>query len=108
MAKRKDPDLEKQVDQFNSTYEKGKNWFENFADNATIYTIGSTEPFKGRAAYEENFKDLLREKRKVLELKRDVQVMGDTAVVMQLMEVEQAQVVTNFRQSTIWRKEDSG
>src|SRR2546423_6907046 len=100
MAYRKDADLEKRINQFNSTYEKGKDWFENFAEDATIYGVTSTEPFKGRAAYEKNFKDLLKEKRKMEILQRDVQVMGETAVVMQLLEITQSQVATVQRQST--------
>ncbi|MEK6288616.1 MAG: nuclear transport factor 2 family protein [Acidobacteriota bacterium] len=106
MATRKDPGLEKRIERFNSTYEKGTDYFENFAEDASIYTIGSTEPFKGRAAYEANFKKLLKEKRKVDVLKSDVQVMDETAVLMQLLEITQSQVVTVLRQSTIWKKEN--
>jgi ketosteroid isomerase-like protein len=108
MSPRTDPKLQKRIGRFESTYEKGGDWFENFADEATIYTIGSTEPFKGRAAYEKNFKALLKQKRKVETLKQDVQVMGETAVVMDLLRVTQAGVATHIRQSTIWRQDDSG
>lgn len=101
-----DEGLEKRISRFNSTFEKGGDWFENFADNATVYTIGSAAPFKGRAAYQRNFEKLLKEKRKVDELQRDVQVMGDTAVVMQLLEITQSKVVTVIRQSTIWRNDE--
>jgi ketosteroid isomerase-like protein len=105
---RTDPKLQKRIERFQSTYEKGGDWFENFAEDATIYTIGSTEPFKGRAAYEKNFKGLLKQKRKLEVLKQDVQVMGDTAVVMELQRITQSDVVTHLRQSVIWRQEDDG
>src|SRR6185295_12609915 len=108
MSPRTNPDLQKRIDRFASTYEKGGDWFENFAEDATIYTIGSTEPFMGRKAYEKNFKGLLKEKRKLEVLKQDVQAMGETAVVMELQRVTQSGVVTHIRQSTIWKQDDSG
>jgi len=107
MPYRENVDLEQQIEGFNSAYEKGdETWFKYFDANATIYTIGATEPFIGRAAYEDNFRNLLREQRQVDELKRNVQVMGNTAVVMQLQHVTQSQVMTVLRQSTIWKQED--
>jgi ketosteroid isomerase-like protein len=98
-------EFEKLLDQFNHAFETGSGWFDFFHDNASVYVIGSTEPFIGKAAYEDNFKKLLKEKRQVRDLKRDTQVMGDTAVAMQLQQVTQAQVITIYRQSTIWKHE---
>lgn len=106
MSSYRDADLEKRSQEFEAAFANGdESWFNYFADNATIYTINATEPFRGRAAYQENFRYLLKEKRKVDVLKRDVQAMGDTAVVMELVEVTQSHIATLFRQSTIWRKE---
>jgi hypothetical protein len=107
MPYRENVELEQHIEGFNSAYERGDEvWFKYFDANATIYTIGSTVPFIGRAAYEDNFKNLLtKEQRQVEELKRDVQVMGNTAVVMQFQQITQSQVVTLLRQSTIWKQE---
>jgi hypothetical protein len=101
-----DPDLDQRIQEFVTKYENSDpTWFNLFADNCTMLTIGATEPFKGRAAYEDNFKYLLRERRRVEELGRDVQVIGDTAVVLQLQDITQSGVSTTLSQSTIWRRE---
>jgi hypothetical protein len=100
-------DLENRVDQYNSEYEKGeKSWFDFFADAATIYVIGSAEPFPDRASYERNFAPMLKESRKVDVLKRDVAILDGTGIVMQLVEVTQTDVATIFRESTIWTKDN--
>lgn len=100
--------LTQAIDEFNSDYSKGgADWFQHFATDATIFGPGSTEPLKGRAAYEKNFKNLLtKEKRRMEVLKRDFHVTGDTAVVMQVLQVTQSQVETILRETTIWRQED--
>jgi SnoaL-like domain len=103
---RDNAELEKSLDEFNKAYESGGDMFAYFHPDATVYTIGSTEPFIGRAAYEKNFGELLKEKRKVQYLKRDIQVMADTGVTMQLQQVTQSQVVTIYRQSAIWVRPD--
>jgi ketosteroid isomerase-like protein len=102
-------DIEQLIDEYNLSYEKGsEDWFRYFSATATVYPIGSTEPFIGRAAYEDNFRELLKEERQVEVLKRDLQIMGDTAVVMQLLRVTQSQVVITMRESTIWKQENGG
>ena len=100
-------DLEQVIDGFDSSYEKGsEDWFRYFDANATVYTIGSTEPFTGRAAYEDNFRELLKVPRQVEVLRRDLRVMGDTAVEMELQRVTQSGIVTVLRQSIIWKQQD--
>jgi hypothetical protein len=96
------------LNDFNKAYETGSDWFSYFDPHATIYAIGSTEPFVGLAAYEANFQSLLKEKRVVEDLRRDIHVIGDTAVTMQLQQVTQSNVVTIFRQSLIWMWKDNG
>jgi ketosteroid isomerase-like protein len=105
---RESAEFEKLLDEFNGAYASGGDWFGFFHPDATVYTIGSTEPFIGRASYEKNFGSLLKEKRKVQDLKRDIQVMADTAVTMQLQQVTQSEVVTIFRQSGIWVRQQGG
>jgi hypothetical protein len=107
MPFRENADFEQFVDDYTSDYASGReDWFRHFDANATVYPISSTEPFKGRAAYEDNFRNLLKEKRQVEVLTRDIQVMDDTAVAMQLLKVTQSQVATIFRESTIWKQGD--
>lgn len=100
-------DFVRLIDEYNAAYEDGREeWLANFHPDASIYTIGAVEPFTGRAGYEDNFRGLLKEKRSVELLKRDVHVSDDTAVVMQLLRVTQSQVRTVMRESTIWKRQD--
>jgi len=102
-------DFERAIDGYNGAYDKGSaEWFSYFAADATVFPIDGTSPIKGRDAYAEQFRDLLSEQRSVDVLQQDVQVSGDTAVAMQLVQVTQSDIVTIFRESTIWRRGDDG
>jgi ketosteroid isomerase-like protein len=105
-----DPDLKTAVGDFNDAYAKGNpKWFTHFAEDATVYSDDAAEPHQGRSAYQKYFEPkLAAEKRQVQVLKQDAQMMGDTAVVMQLLEVTGPQLAVNVRESTIWRRTDKG
>lgn len=99
--------LDRSIDDYTSSYASGdRSWFDHFSDGATIFPIGNVAPIVGRATYQENFGELLQEPRAVDVAARDVQITGDTAVVMQLLRVRQGQAVVFMRESSIWRPED--
>jgi ketosteroid isomerase-like protein len=99
-------DLQRIVNGFNESYANGDpNWFTYLADDATIYSHGAAEPTVGREAYRKQFeKTLTSEKRAVTVVQQDEQMMGDTAVVMQLLDISMSQVHLSVRESTIWKR----
>ncbi|HEY2495461.1 MAG TPA: nuclear transport factor 2 family protein, partial [Candidatus Angelobacter sp.] len=110
MAYKLESDLEKTVEAFNDAYTKGDpKWFNHFADDASIYGENAAQPVEGREAYRRHFeKTLTGEKRQTHVLQQDAHMMGDTAVVMQLIELTTSGVATNVRESTIWRRSKEG
>lgn len=103
-------DLQKSVQSFNKAYANGDaTFFSHFADDASIYTEGATQPHAGREAYKNAFKKALAgEKRAVRVVEQEAQMLGDTAVVMQLLEVKISDITQNIRESTIWRRAPDG
>lgn len=103
-------DLKRAVEGFNDAYAKGDpKWFSYFGDDASIYSDEAAQPVEGREAYQRYFeKKLTGEKRQVHVVQQDAQMMGDTAVVMQLLELTVSQLATNVRESTIWRRSKEG
>lgn len=84
-------------------------WFDALADDVTVYAIGRSEPFSGRAAYEQSFKEILEsEKRKVKVLHQDIKILDSTAIVTQTLQVKQGGVLSNVRQSVVWALRDDG
>jgi ketosteroid isomerase-like protein len=103
-------DLKHEVEAFNNSYAKGDpGWFSHFADDATVYSHHSPEPISGRDAYRQHFeKTLTGEKRTVHVIQQDAQLMGDTAVVMQLFEITTSDLNVTARESMIWHKGNDG
>lgn len=103
-------DLKVAVDDFNHGYAKGDpNWFSHFADDVTVYGNDSPEPVSGRDAYRQHFeKTLTGQQRTVHVIQQDAQLMGDTAVVMQLFEIATSHVNVVARESAIWHKGKAG
>lgn len=86
-------------------YDRGDpKWFAHLASDATVYAIGTTTPFVGRAAYEAHFSpNLTAAKRKTQVLDQKVKYLNDaTAVVTQTLQITQAGVVSVVRQSIVW------
>lgn len=82
-------------------------WFDFLSEDAVVYAINHTEPYRTAAEYRERFGPILqRSKRKTKIMSRDVQIMGESAVVAQTLQVTEDNVVANLRQSVVWQKEN--
>jgi ketosteroid isomerase-like protein len=78
-------------------------FFDYFAKDATIYSVGSLEPIQGREAYRKNFEaNLTANKREETVLDRTVQIVGDKAVVTQTVQINQLGVVAKARQTIVY------
>lgn len=91
-------------------YDRGDSkWFAHLANDATVYAIGTTTPFVGRAAYEAHFSpNLTSAKRKTEVLDQKVKYLNDaTAVVTQTLHVTQAGVNSVVRQSVVWSLDET-
>lgn len=84
-------------------------FFDFFAKDATIYSVGSTEPIQGREAYRKNFEaNLTANRREETVLDRTIQIVGDKAVVAQTVQIKQAGVVANARQTIVYGETSEG
>lgn len=84
-------------------------FFTYFTSDATVYSIGSSEPFRGVSEYKKYFDPLLRkEKRKAKVLKEDVHTLDGNAVVAQTLQIVHSGITTNVRQSVVWTHTDAG
>src|SRR5262245_1443289 len=78
-------------------------YFEEFGKDAMIFTVDSAEPIKGREAYRQNYEAALTsQKREKTILNREVQVVGDKAVVTQTAQIKQADNVVNVKQTIVY------
>lgn len=78
-------------------------FFDEFADDATIFALDSAEPIKGREAYRQRYGDALaNQKREKTVLDRSVQIVGNKAVVTQTARIVQAEASANVRQTIIY------
>jgi ketosteroid isomerase-like protein len=84
-------------------------FFDYFAKDATIYSVGSSEPIQGRDAYRKNFEaNLTANKREETVLDRTVQIVGDKAVVTQTVQIDQLGVVAKARQTIVYGDTSEG
>jgi hypothetical protein len=84
-------------------------FFDYFADNATIFSVDSTEPVVGREAYRKKFEaSLTGNKRDETILDRTIQIVGDKAVVAQTAQIKQSDVTANVRQTIVFGETDEG
>lgn len=107
----RDPRLQRAIEDADKYWEQGdKKWFTLLADDVTVYSVASVDPFEGRRAYEEHFTPrLVSGKRRATPLARDVQMLEEgNAVVAQTVEIEEGDVIANIRQSVIWQKGGKG
>jgi hypothetical protein len=59
-------------------------FFDEFGDDATIFTVDRKEPIKGREAYRQRYlSTLTSQKREKTVLSRNIQIVGDKAVITQ-------------------------
>lgn len=93
-----------------AAYNNGdRSFFDYFDKDATIFSVGSIEPVKGRDAYQKKFESqLIGNKRQETILDRNVQIVGDKAVVAQTAQIKQGDVVTNVRQTYVFGETEQG
>jgi ketosteroid isomerase-like protein len=98
--------LDKSVAAFNQGLPE---FFDDFADDATIFTVDSPEPIKGRDAYKQRYGAALtsQTRRKTI-TGRSVQIVGSKAVVTQTAEIQQAEATANVRQIIIYGETGQG
>ncbi len=100
-----DKDLAETLDAFN----QAESWFDYFAENATLYPLNELVPVKGRQAYQENFAGPIpRRPSRTRVIESDHRMIGNTAVVVQLIEIEQEEMKSLVRESLIWRRGNAG
>jgi len=92
------------LDNSSSAFMNGDpSFFDYFAKDATIYSVGSTEPIHGRETYRQQFEGTLTaNRREETVLDRTVQIVGDKAVVAQTVQIKQGDVVANARQTIVY------
>lgn len=114
MAKRStkvDSGLKQALDRTAKLYANGDpKLFDYFAEDAIVYAVGSTEPFRGRDAYRKHFeRTLVAEKRKISFLQQDVLNIGEgKAVVAQTAQITQGGIIANIRQTMVWASNGGG
>lgn len=92
--------LDRSVAAFN---EGQPEFFDEFAEDAMIITVDSKEPIHGRAAYRERYEaGLSTEKREKTVLNRNLQVMGNKAVVTQTARIKQAEKTVDVLQTIVY------
>jgi hypothetical protein len=84
-------------------------FFDQFAEDAVIFTVDSPDPIRGRAAYRERHEaSLTGHKRAKTILDRSVQCVGDRVVVTQTAQIEQDDNVSKVRQTYIYGDTNEG
>lgn len=103
-ARSVDPGLRQAITQANKLWDSGSGkWFGFLAEDAVVYSIGQTEPFRGRKAYQKHFgPELQRVKRKTKTVNQNIQSMDGSAVVAQTLQIVQENITANVRQSVVW------
>jgi hypothetical protein len=103
-------DLQRAIEDSKQRWDNAQfDWFDYLADDAVVYSIGHTEPWVGKPAYEHHFGPILtRAKRATTVVTQNVQMMGESAVVAQTLQIEEGAVVANVRQSVVWTHATQG
>ena len=103
-----DRQLKQAMSQSLKLYNAGSaKWFDFLSPDVIVYSINQSQPYKGLKAYKERFRPILtRSKRRTKIMSQDVKVLKDSAVVAQTIQVTEAGLIANIRQSVIWSKTD--
>jgi hypothetical protein len=98
--------LDKSVEAFNA----GKpEFFDEFADEAMIFTVDSAEPIKGRESYRQKYGDALAgTKREKRILDRNLQIIGNKAVVTQTAKITEGDTTADVRQTIVYGETNEG
>jgi hypothetical protein len=104
----KESNLRKAIAAANEQWDSGnKGWFDFVADDVVVYSIGTSEPFRGRDAWERHFGPRLAgSKRKTETIAQNIQFVEGAAVVAQTLQIVQDGIVANVRQSVIWSESE--
>jgi hypothetical protein len=106
--------LENQVkdslDTLDRAFSDGKSeFFDVFAKDAKIFTVDRTEPIDGREAYRNTYQNaLLGQKREKNVLRRNMQIVGDKAVVNQTVRIKESGSAVDASQTIVYGQTDEG
>jgi ketosteroid isomerase-like protein len=106
--------LEQQViqslDRSAIAFSKGlSEYFDEFGEEAMIFTTDSPEPIKGREAYRQSYESALSSgKREKTVLDRSVQIVGDKAVATQTAQITQGENTVTVRQTIVYGQTGEG
>jgi len=94
----------------NNAFNNGDaSFFDQFARDATIFTVESDQPIKGREAYRRSHASALAgTRREKTILDRSVQIVGDKAVVAQTAQIRQGDINAKVRQTIVYAETDEG
>ncbi len=96
-------------EEFGKAYCEGSDlMFELIAKDATIYSVNSTEPFRGQEAYRESFSaNLVSTTRELEVLREDIQIIDDDNVLrVSSLKIIQDGLVIPVRQTQNWSRID--
>ncbi len=98
--------LDKSVEAFNA----GKpEFFDEFAEDAMIFTVDSAEPIKGRETYRQKYGAALASAtREKTILDRSLQVIGNKAVVTQTAKIAEGETTADVRQTIVYGDTSDG
>jgi ketosteroid isomerase-like protein len=84
-------------------------FFDEFAEDAMIFTADSPEPIKGRETYRKEFEAAFTsQKREKTILDRTIQIVGDKAVVKQTATITQADASAKVLQTLVYGETGEG
>jgi ketosteroid isomerase-like protein len=84
-------------------------YFDEFGAEAMIFTVDSPEPIKGREAYRQSYEQLLTgSKQQKTILDRNVQIVGDKAVVTQTARLQHGDNTADVRQTIVYGQTAEG
>jgi hypothetical protein len=84
-------------------------FFDAFAKDAKIFTVDRTEPIDGREAYRNTYQNaLLGHKREKNVLRRNMQIVGDKAVVNQTVRIKENGSAVDASQTIVYGLTDEG
>lgn len=102
--------VQESLDRSLVTFNEGQaEFFDEFAKDATIFTVDSGEPIKGREAYRDSYMSALTsQKREKTILGRNLQVVGDKAVVTQTARIVESNSVVDVSQTIVYGLTEEG
>lgn len=98
------------LEQSEAAFSQGQpEFFQQFAEDAVIFTTDSPEPIKGREAYRQRYESALSaHSREKTILDRKIQIVGDKAVVTQKARITQAETVATVSQTMVYGATSEG